>query len=136
VTDAGDTGAADPRLSAALDGDDLVAIREALLAARVLVPVVATAADREAPSSDGAGMAVPRLVGADGRHALPVFSSYDALRAWRADARPVPMSGEQAVSGAIAEGYDAVILDVVGPVTHLVELDPEPPGVPEAPPPS
>ena len=67
-------------------------------------------------------MAVPRLVGADGRHALPVFTSYDALRAWRADARPVPMPGEQAIAAAIAEGYDAVVLDVAGPIPHVIEL--------------
>jgi hypothetical protein len=131
VTAGEDVGAGDPELAAALESGDVIAVRTALLAARLLVPVVATVPEAAAGSgrieSDGEGaeMAVPRLVGADGRHALPVFSSYDAMRAWRADARPVPMMGEKAVSGAIAEGYDAVILDVAGPVTHIVELGPE-----------
>ena len=88
----------------------------------MLVPIVAVPADHAEPSSDGAEMAAPRLIGADGRHALPVFSSYDALRAWRADARPVPMSGEQAVAAAFGEGYDAVVLDVAGPAMHVLEL--------------
>ncbi|HEX3824388.1 MAG TPA: SseB family protein [Mycobacteriales bacterium] len=116
-----DTGKADPRLTAALASGDLVAIREALLIARVLVPVVALG-----DQSDAVEMAVPRLVGADRRHALPVFTSYDALRAWRPDARPVPMPGEQAIAGAVAEGYAAVVIDVAGPVTHTVEIEIQP----------
>jgi hypothetical protein len=50
-----------------------------------------------------------------------VFSSYDALRAWRPDARPVPMSGARVLAGAAQEGYDAVVLDVAGPVAVVVE---------------
>jgi len=115
-----DRGEADPALAAALASDDLVAIRRALLVARLLVPIVAMDED-----TDAAELAVPRLVGADGRHALPVFSSYDTLRLWRPDARPVPMPGERAIAGAVGEGYDAVILDVAGPIPHVVELDRE-----------
>jgi hypothetical protein len=118
-----DVGDADPRLTAALAADDVVAIRQAFLAARVLVPIVAVPiADRD-QKSDGAEMAVPRLVGADGRHALPVFSSYETLRAWRPDARPVPMPGGQALAGAVGEGCAAVVIDVAGPVAHTVELE-------------
>jgi hypothetical protein len=62
-------------------------------------------------------MAVPRLINDDGLHALPVFSSYDALRAWRPEGRPVPMTGAQAVGAAIGEGYDAIVLDVAGPIS-------------------
>jgi SseB protein N-terminal domain len=112
-----DRGDADPRLVAALASQDVVAIREAMIAVRLLVPVVAMGHE-----SDAAEMAIPRLIGADGRHALLVFSSYDALRAWRPQARPVPMPGEQAVAGAVGEGYHAVILDVAGPITHVIEL--------------
>jgi hypothetical protein len=112
-----DRGGADPGLMAALAGGDVGAIRAALLVARVLVPIVALGEE-----STEAEMAVPRLVGADGRHALPVFSSYDSLRAWRADARPVPMPGEQAVVAALGEGYAALVLDVAGPIPHTVEI--------------
>jgi hypothetical protein len=112
-----DTGQVDPDLAAALAAGDIPAIRTALLAARVLVPIVALGAE-----SADAEMAVPRLVGADGRHALPVFSSYDTLRAWRSDARPVPMPGAQAVAAAVGEGYAAVVLDVAGPAPHTIEI--------------
>jgi hypothetical protein len=116
-----DTGQIDPGLAEALAGGDVAAIRTALLAARVLVPIVALGTE-----STAAQMAVPRLVGADGRHALPVFSCADTLRAWRPDARPVPMPGSQAVAAALAEGYAAVVLDVAGPLAHTVEIRSEP----------
>jgi hypothetical protein len=116
-----DTGGADPGLSAALVANDVPAIRAALLAARVLVPVVALGDE-----SSAAEMAVPRLIGADGRHALPVFSCSETLRAWRPDARPVPMPGSQAVAAALAEGYAAVVLDVAGPISHTVEIRADP----------
>ena len=110
-----DDGAADPRLVAALAGGDDTKISVALLSARLLVPVVAL------PGAGGdAEMAVPALVAEDGRRALPVFSSYDALRAWRPDARPVPMPGARVVAGAVAERYDGVVLDVAGPISHTV----------------
>lgn len=117
---AADAGDADPELTAALESGDVGMIRRRLLQTRVLVPIVATGEE-----STAAVMAVPRLVGADGRHALPVFTSYAALRAWRADSRPVPMAGEQAIAAAISERYDAVIVDVAGPIAHVVELRPE-----------
>jgi hypothetical protein len=111
-----DTGAADPQLAAALATDDPARVGVALLQARLIVPVTA------APVEDGdAEMAVPVLVAADGRRALPVFSSYDALRAWRADARPVPMHGARVFAAAAAEGYDGVVVDVAGPHPHSVE---------------
>lgn len=105
-----DDGDVDPLLAPLLAAATTQEIGVALLGARLLVPVVAT------PSDTGdAEMAVPALVNEAGRRALPVFSSYDALRAWRADARPVPMSGARVMAGARAEGYDGVVLDIAGP---------------------
>jgi hypothetical protein len=112
-----DAGDADPALAAALASSDSGDIAARLLAARLLVPVVAL------PGAGDAEMAVPALVAPDGRRALPVFSSYDALRAWQADARPVPMTGARVVAGAAAEGYDGVVLDVAGPVSHTIAGD-------------
>jgi SseB protein N-terminal domain len=112
-----DHGDADPRLTQALEAGDAVAIRQAMLAVRLLVPIVAVGEE-----SDAVEMAVPRIVNAEGRTALPVFSSYEALRAWRPQGRPVPMPGEQAVAAALAEGYDALVLDIAGPIPHTVEI--------------
>jgi SseB protein N-terminal domain len=113
-----DVGDADPALTAALQSGEVPAIRLRLLEARVLVPIVAIGDE-----STSVEMAVPRLVGADGRHALPVFTSYDALRAWRADTRPVPMMGEQAIAAAMGEGYAAIVIDVAGPISHVIEIE-------------
>jgi hypothetical protein len=116
VTPGEDTGAADPRLVAGLAAGDAGVVRSTLLSARLLVPVVAMGEE-----STGAEMAVPGLIGVDGRRALPVFSGVEALAAWRSDARPVQMPGAQAVAAAQDEGYAALILDVAGPVSHVVE---------------
>jgi hypothetical protein len=113
-SDPDDVGAADPRLVAALrEGrDEDVAV--ALLAARLLVPVVAL------PAAGEAEMAVPALVDASGRRALPVFSSTDALAAWQPDARPVPMPGARVLAAAADEGYEGVVLDVAGPAAYTL----------------
>jgi len=118
-----DRGEADPRLTAALESGDVATVASVLLEVRVLVPIVATG------ESTGAEMAVPRLINDEGQHALPVFSSYEALRAWRTESRPVPMTGAEAVAAAIAEGYDAVVLDVAGPISAALPVaagEPEP----------
>jgi hypothetical protein len=112
-----DVGDAHPGLAAALASGDSTAIASCLLACRLLVPVVAM------PGEGDADMAVPALVAPDGRRALPVFSSYDALRAWQPDARPVPMPGLRVMAGAGAEGYDGVVIDVAGPVSHTITGD-------------
>ena len=104
-----DDGSVDPTLAEAMASGDPHQVGAALLQSRLLVPVVAE------KSSGESDMAVPALVNENGQRALPVFSSYDALRAWRADARPVPMSGARVMAGARAEGYDGVVLDVAGP---------------------
>jgi hypothetical protein len=107
--DPDDKGEVDPALADLLATGTTEEVGVALLNARLLVPVVAM------KSEGDADMAVPALVNEAGKRALPVFSSYDALRAWRDDARPVPMSGARVMAGARAEGYDGVVLDVAGP---------------------
>jgi hypothetical protein len=104
-----DDGGVDPTLAPLLATATTEEVGIALLGARLLVPVVAI------PSNGEADMAVPELVNEHGLRALPVFSSYDALRAWRRDARPVPMSGARVMAAARDEGYDGVVLDVAGP---------------------
>lgn len=113
--DPADTGEADPALLAALAADDRSRVHEILPQARLLVPVVAL------PASGEAEMAVPVLVNAAGRRALPVFTSLAALGDWRADARPVPMPGARVIAAAIAEGYDGVVVDVAGPSSFTLE---------------
>jgi hypothetical protein len=112
-----DTGEVDPSLAELLATGSTEEVGVALLSARVLVPVVAMKSAGDAAESSGVHgtTGVPELVNEAGKRALPVFSSYDALRAWRADARPVPMSGARVMAAARAEGYDGVVLDIAGP---------------------
>jgi hypothetical protein len=115
---AGDDGRADARLARGLAGwaadptaeADVVA---ALAAARVFVPVVAV-------SDEDAHVALLTVTGADGRRALPVFTSPEALTRWRSEARPVPVPGRRAALSAVAEGCDLLDLDPAGPVPYLV----------------
>ena len=122
-----DRGAADPRVAAALtafaagQGSEQAAL-SALAAARLLVPVVATRAEGSGPAGGDAGseMALPVLIGRDGRPALLAFTGLDALARWRPDARPVPAEAGRVWRAAVAEGC-AVVIDVAGPVPLAVE---------------
>jgi hypothetical protein len=115
---AGDDGRPDPSLLAALGRwrdapgtePDVVA---ALAAARLFVAVVALPGEQTQ-------MALVTVTGTDGRKALPVFSSPEALGRWRGDARPVPVPGPRAALSAVAEGCDLLDLDPAGPVSYLV----------------
>jgi type III secretion system (T3SS) SseB-like protein len=159
---AGDTGAADPAVRAALaayaDGTGTEhAALTALVATRLLVPVVAipvvgpgeASTDRmpdtiarsgmqpggsggqgargagapraESPSPrDSTEMALPTLIGNDGRKAIIAFTGSDTLRRWQQDARPVPVQARRVWAAALSEA-DAAVIDVAGPVQLVVE---------------
>jgi hypothetical protein len=130
----GDDGGADPAVSAALAayaagrGDEGAALA-ALAASRLLVPVVALRSETGQRAEGGfagsvppvgAEMALPSVIGADGRPALPVFTCLDALRRWRSDARPVPVPAAR-VWQAAAQEASAAVIDIAGPVPLAVE---------------
>lgn len=127
---AGDDGAADPALAAALaavaaDGAALLpGVVTALASARVLVPVVA---EVEVAGTSG-GLTVDKVASAgvvalrtpDGRAGLPVFTSTASMAAWRPAARPVPAEGPRAAMAALQEGWEVIVVDPAGPVPVLV----------------
>jgi hypothetical protein len=132
----GDQGGADPMVAAALlayaagEGSEHAALT-ALAASRLLVPVVAVLADPaaeadDADEADGAApekvseMALPTLVGRDGRLAVLAFTCLDSLARWRPDARPVPVPAGR-VWQAGAQEASAVVIDVAGPVPLAVD---------------
>lgn len=47
----------------------------------------------------------------DGRHALPVFSTYSAMQSWNAQARPVPVYGVGAARTALNSSIQLLLLD-------------------------
>jgi hypothetical protein len=134
MTEQPETGAADPAVAAAFaafasgDGSEHAALT-ALAASRLLVPVVATlteAAESASPTGSvlktekSSEMALPTLIGADGRAAVPAFTSMAAMTTWRPDARPVPVPAQGVCQAALEQGW-AVVIDVAGPVRMAVE---------------
>jgi hypothetical protein len=128
---ADDDGQADPTLAALLEAyahgrarDDAVFTGVAL--SRLLVPMTSVAAET---STDAAGlthdkrteMALPVMVGTDGRRALPAFTGQAALAAWDPAARPVPVDAARAARGALDEGCDFLVVDPAGPVTWVAD---------------
>lgn len=47
----------------------------------------------------------------DGRHALPVFSSVEAMNKWNPATRPVAVMGQHVAASALEEGTELVVLD-------------------------
>lgn len=132
---ADDDGSADPRVTRALAGyatgadeHDEYAVLAVLAEARLLVPVVPALTEQE-KTADGlrrdkrSEMALPTLLGEDGRRAVPAFTSAADLVRWRADARPVPVPARQACRAALEERADAVVVDVAGPVPYVIDGD-------------
>ena len=119
----------------------------AVAATRLLVPVVAVPVEPAADvahSAPGAGrpsgeagrdvgeagrdgweketeMALPTLIGNDGRKAVIAFTGIETIGRWRADARPVPVPAASLWPAVAAEQADAVVIDVAGPVPLVIE---------------
>lgn len=129
VAGVSDTGEADARLAAALERpQDRAELLAALVGARVFAAITATSTAEHTEEKTGlraessAEMAVVLLESADGSRALPVFQDLLALRRWRLDARPVPLTGAQACAAARDERADAVLLDPAGAAVVVTEL--------------
>lgn len=125
-----DDGNADPRLAAALAayaagraGEH--AVISELYDSRLLVPIVAVLTEEE--EVDGlrrekeSDMALPTLMGEDGRRGVLAFTSLRTLKMWRPDARPVPVHARDACKTALDERADALVVDVAGPIPFAVD---------------
>lgn len=126
----GDTGGADPAVTAALAAYAAGQATEratlaAIAASRLLVPVVAVMTevgeDGAVSPEKEAEMALPTLIGNDGRKAVIAFTGTETLRRWRADARPVPVPAANLWPAVAAEQADAVVIDVAGPAQLVIE---------------
>jgi hypothetical protein len=65
-------------------------------------------------------VALPSIIGRDGRPALPAFTCVDAVRRWRPAARPVPVPAIGVWQSAVQES-SAVVIDIAGPVPLAIE---------------
>ena len=145
-----DHGDADPAVAAALaayaagtGGERAVLV--ALTGGRLLVPVVAVRADEQTVLADEqtvladertetfgprglplhggekvSEVAMPSIIGRDGRPALAAFTCLDAVRRWRPAARPVPVPALGVWQSAVQES-SAVVIDIAGPVPLAIE---------------
>jgi hypothetical protein len=126
-----DDGGADPRLVQVLAAYDAgksgdADVLDALSDARLIVPVTAlpveTVVDDDGRVHDRAvDMALPVMIGTDGRRALPAFTSVAAMSAWDPAARPVPVPANRAAQGAVQENCAFLVLDPAGPVTWVAD---------------
>ena len=128
---ADDDGSPPPQVTAALAAyaagrGSEHAVLAALSSGRLLVPVVALPAGEDATGPAGlrrdkaSEMALPTVIGSDGRAALPAFTCAAALARWRPQARPVPVPAAQ-VWRSGAQDADAVVIDIAGPVPFAVD---------------
>ncbi|WP_182354068.1 SseB family protein [Flaviflexus huanghaiensis] len=123
---AGDDGRVDPQLAEALElrefASRLEAIVEVLPNARVIVPVLAhehpgrtddggVASHASADKDPCKAAAMLAVEAPDGRAAMPIFSSVEALMRWNPKARPVPVHTQNAAIAAVAEADGLLVLD-------------------------
>ncbi|HSR28125.1 MAG TPA: SseB family protein [Actinomycetes bacterium] len=130
---ADDSGEADPVLAglladrargAASSGQVLAALQDC----RLLVPVVAILGEVELDeqglahdkSSDMAAVLVQSAGGSTG---LLAFTSTATMARWNPDARPVPVSATTAATAAAQDGASALLVDLAGPASYVVEGD-------------
>jgi type III secretion system (T3SS) SseB-like protein len=139
-----DDGRADPRVTEALfayaqgrAGEH--AVLTALADARLLIPVVAVPTAEADPAhgldyglehglehggprgEKHSDMALPTLIGEDGRRGVLGFTSLETLRRWRPDARPVAVHARDACRAVLDENAHALVVDVAGPVQFAIE---------------
>ena len=128
-----DTGEQSPEVGAALtsyarDRSGYSAALSAVQSSRLLVPVVALAGeveydDRGLAHDKSSDMAAVLMQGRDGRLALLAFTGTAQLVAWDPGARPVPVPARVAAQSAVQDQAAALVVDIAGPVTFVVEGD-------------
>jgi hypothetical protein len=125
-----DDGSADAGYLAAVaalvrgTGDE-AAVVASLATSRVFIPIIAQLG-AEAAGVDGltadkqADMALVMLKAADGRTAMPAFTSAQALASWHPDARPVAVYAARAALSAVSEQAELMVHDPGSDVTLVV----------------
>jgi len=130
---ADDSGQADPVLAGLLagrlsGGASSGQVLAALQDARLLVPVVAILGEVEVDehglghdkSSDMAAVLVQSPGGSTG---LLAFTSTATMARWNPEARPVPVTAVTAATAAVQDGASALLVDLAGPASYVVEGD-------------
>jgi len=121
-----DDGSADPILRELLAGGcgSEEEMLRALAGSRLLVAVMAVADESAEDGSDKIShMAVVSMVNASGEKGLLAFTGLDSMAAWNPDARPVPVPAGAAAEAALADGAQALVIDVAGPARLVLPAE-------------
>jgi len=114
------------------DGSPDLVLRTALIAptgsliallktSRLLVAVVSVAGESSADGSEKSShLAAVSMINDAGQKGLLAFTGVDSLAIWDPTARPVPVLGAEAAQSAIADGAEALVIDVAGPQRYVV----------------
>lgn len=128
---AGDSGDCGSELALALDhffssdtsaAGEVVAARpivellDALRGARVLAPLMAHAGgwditEEGALQEKSQELSILHLEGPDGRAVSPIFSDVASMIQWNTEARPIPVSAQQAALAAASDGLGLLVLN-------------------------
>lgn len=118
---ANDDGSADPALIAAIAAfrtgtGEAEAVVEALAAARLLIPLVASLGEAGEGAhgqkvDKSADLAIVAVRTPDGEVGIPIFSSVSTMQNWNPKARPVPTEPIRIAAAAAQEGSTRLILD-------------------------
>ncbi|WBL18688.1 SseB family protein [Citricoccus sp. NR2] len=115
-------------MSGVADEAEVVAALSNVRVFAAVVPTLAEESTHEVAAEDGvhvhgdkqADVALVTLQAADGRRAMPVFTSVPALTAWHTEARPVATWMPRACLSAVDEGSDLVVIDPGQELTFVV----------------
>lgn len=128
-----DDGSQFPQVAAALatyaaDRSRSAEVLAAMQGSRLMVPVVALLGeveydDQGLAHDKSSDMAAVLMQGADGRMGLLAFTGTEQLLAWNSQARPVAVPTAVAAQSALQEEADALVIDVAGPATFVVQGD-------------
>ncbi|WGD37905.1 SseB family protein [Lysinibacter sp. HNR] len=118
---AGDDGKMPEQLRAALSAfhnkqSDITGVIDAFRESRLLIPLIAEAGEVGVTPAGKVvdktqELSIVTVAAPDGRKALPVFSSVEAMGRWSSDARPVPADGVRVALAAAGDETSLVVLD-------------------------
>ncbi len=104
-----------------LTGDtDEAGFVNALAGQRLFAPVIATGEGDAEHGDKVAAISLVTLTASEGRTAMPVFTSVQALTDWHPEARPVAAESERVMLAALAEGAELVVLDPGAEFTFVI----------------
>jgi hypothetical protein len=118
---AGDNGETPPDVATAItafrDGSGTFAqLANTLAGSRALIPLVTHAgdefdADNPVMEDKIQELAVVTLAGPNGENVYPAFTSAEAMRAWKPDARPIPIEFRRFALAAAGESVDRIVVN-------------------------